>query len=111
MAKLRIKKEDSVIVISGKDRDLTKPRRVLQVIPSKQRVMVEGANLIKRHTRPNPQRNIKGGIVEREAPVHVSNLMVVCPECNKPVRVARKVFEDGTRHRVCRKCNGIIDRK
>ena len=74
MAKIRIKKEDSVIVISGKDRDLTKSRRVLQVIPSSQRVLVEGANLIKRHTRPNPQRNIKGGIVERESPMHVSNV-------------------------------------
>ena len=73
MAKVRIRKEDQVYVISGKDRDLERPRRVLQVLPRQQRVLVEGANIIKRHTRPNPQRNIKGGIVERESPIHVSN--------------------------------------
>ena len=67
MAKARVKKGDMVVVISGKDKDLTTPRRVLQVDPSKNRVLVEGVNMVKRHTRPNPQRNNQGGIVEREA--------------------------------------------
>jgi large subunit ribosomal protein L24 len=65
---------------------------------------------VKRHTRPNPQRNIKGGIVERESPVEASNLMVVCGECGKPTRVARKFLDDGTKVRICRKCSGILDR-
>jgi len=106
--RLHVRKDDMVLVLAGKTRVRAK---VLRVFPEKMRAIVEGVNFVKRHTRPNPGRNIKGGIVEREAPVHVSNLMVICPECSKPVRVARKVYDDGTRHRVCRKCNGIIDRK
>jgi len=110
MAKLKIRKEDSVYVISGKDRDLTKPRRVLQVMPSVQRVLVEGANLIKRHTRPNPQRNIKGGIVEREQPMHVSNVMIVDPETKRPSRLGSKILEDGRRVRVARRSGAMIDK-
>jgi large subunit ribosomal protein L24 len=102
MAKVRIKKEDTVVVVSGKDRDLSKPRRVLQVMLSKQQVLVEGANIIKRHTRPNPQKNIKGGIVEREAPIHISNVMLYDPDSKRPTRVGSKVLEDGRRVRVAR---------
>ena len=110
MAKIRIKKEDSVIVISGKYRDLTKPRRVLQVYPAEQRVLVEGANLIKRHTRPNPQRNIKGGIVERESPIHVSNVMIVDPDTKKPSRLGTQILEDGRRVRVATRSGAILDK-
>jgi len=110
MAKVRIKKEDQVYVISGKDKDLERPRRVLQVLPQQQRVLVEGANVIKRHTRPNPQRNIKGGIVEREAPIHVSNVMLVDPETKKPTRVGTTRLEDGRRVRVTRKSGAHIDK-
>jgi large subunit ribosomal protein L24 len=110
MGKVRIKKEDQVIVISGKDRDLTKQHRVLQVMPSEQRVLVEGVNLIKRHTRPNPQRNIKGGIVERESPIHVSNVMLVDPESKRPTRVASKMLEDGRRVRVARRSGAFLDK-
>jgi len=111
MPKARIKKGDMIVVIAGKDRDLAQPRRVLEVLPKANRVLVEGAGVIKRHTRPNPQKNIKGGIVEREAPVHVSNLMVICPGCSEPTRIAHKIFDDGERLRVCRKCQEILDRK
>jgi large subunit ribosomal protein L24 len=104
---LFVRKNDTVLVIAGKQRTRGK---VLRVNPGTKKAIVEGVNFIKRHTKPNPSRNIKGGIVEREAPIHISNLMVVCPECDKPVRVAHRDFE-GERHRVCRKCNGIIDRK
>ena len=108
--KQRIRKEDSVIVVSGKDRDLTKPRRVLQVLPRQNRVLVEGVNVVKRHTRPNPQKNIKGGIMEREQPIHVSNVMLVDPDTKKPTRVGRKVLEDGKRVRVARRSGELIDK-
>ena len=79
MSKSRIKKGDMVFVVAGKDRDLSTPRRVLQVMPARDRVLVEGANQVKRHTRPNPQRNIKGGILEKESPLHLSNVMAMDP--------------------------------
>jgi large subunit ribosomal protein L24 len=105
--RLHVRKDDLVQVIAGKQHVRGK---VLRVYPATSRAVVEGVNFIKRHTRPNPSKNIKGGIVEREAPIHISNVMVVCPECDKPTRVARKRFEDRM-HRVCRKCQGILDRK
>lgn len=111
MAKVRIKKEDQVVVIAGKDRDLTKPRRVLQVMPSEDRVLVEGANMVKRHTRPNPQRNIKGGIVEREAPLHMSNVMLWDPEAKRPTRVGSTRLEDGRKVRVARRSGAVLDNK
>jgi large subunit ribosomal protein L24 len=103
-----IRKNDSVIVITGRDRG--KRGRVLRVIPDKRRVIVEGVNFIKRHTRPNPQKNIKGGIVEREAPLSASNVQLVCPECSNPTRVGRKLLDDGRRVRYCRKCKGVVDK-
>ena len=103
-----IRKNDSVVVITGRDRG--KRGRVLRVIPEKRRVIVEGVNFIKRHTRPNPQKNIKGGIVEREAPLSASNVQLVCPECSNPTRVGRKLLDDGRRVRYCRKCKGVVDK-
>ena len=103
-----IRKNDSVIVITGRDRG--KRGRVLRAIPEKRRVIVEGVNFIKRHTRPNPQKNIKGGIVEREAPLSASNVQLVCPECSNPTRVGRKLLDDGRRVRFCRKCKGVVDK-
>ena len=103
-----IRKNDSVIVITGRDRG--KRGRVLRVIPEKRRVIVEGVNFIKRHTRPNPQKNVKGGIVEREAPLSASNVQLVCPECSAPTRVGRKLLDDGRRVRFCVKCKGVVDK-
>ena len=103
-----IRKNDSVIVITGRDRG--KRGRVLRVIPEKRRVIVEGVNFIKRHTRPNPQKNIKGGIVEREAPLSASNVQLVCPECSNPTRVGRKLLDDGRHVRFCVKCKGVVDK-
>jgi large subunit ribosomal protein L24 len=103
-----IRKNDTVIVTTGKDSG--KRGRVLRVLPDKNRLIVEGVNLIKRHTRPNPQRNIKGGIVEREASLHASNVQLVCPECGKMTRVGRKVLGDGRKVRICRKCEGVVDK-
>jgi large subunit ribosomal protein L24 len=98
-----------VVVVSGKDRDVTKPRRVLQVMPGSSKVLVEGANMLKRHTKPNPQRNIKGGILEKEAPIHISNVMLVDPESKLPTRVGTKVLEDGRRVRVAKRSGAVLD--
>ena len=105
---MSIRKNDQVIVRAGKDRG--KKGRVLIVLPEKNRVVVEGVNLIKRHTRPNPQKNIKGGIVEREAAIHASNVMIVDPDTNEPTRVGKKVLSDGTRVRIGRKSGAVIDK-
>ena len=103
-----LRKNDSVLFITGKDRG--KRGRVLRVLPDKNRLIVEGVNLIKRHTRPNPAKNIKGGIVEREASLHASNVQLVCPECGAQTRVGRKILTDGRKVRVCRKCEGVVDK-
>lgn len=110
MPKMRIKKEDTVVVISGKDRDLTKPRRVLQVDRARQRVLVEGANMVKRHTKPNPQQNIKGGVVERESMMHVSNVMIYDKDSKRGSRIGIKTLEDGRRVRIARRSGAVLDK-
>ena len=105
---LSVRKNDNVVVLSGRDRG--KRGRVLSVVPGKPRVLVEGVNIVKRHTKPNPQRNIKGGIVEREGAIDVSNVQVVCPECGKPTRLGSRLLGDGRKVRVCRKCEGVVDK-
>jgi large subunit ribosomal protein L24 len=81
---------------------------VLRVLSSSGRAIVEHVNMIKRHTKPNPQKGIQGGILEREAPVQVSNLKVICPECGEPSRVGRKRLEDGRGVRVCKHCGATF---
>ena len=103
-----IRKNDNVLMITGKDRG--KRGRVLKVAPEKNRLVIEGVNMIKRHTRPNPQRNIKGGIIEREAALHASNVQLVCPECSKVTRVGHRILADGRKVRSCRKCEGVVDK-
>ena len=103
-----IRKNDNVVVTTGKDRG--KSGRVVRLVPEKNRVVVEGVNIIKRHTRPNPQKNVKGGVVEREAPLHASNVQLVCPECSKATRIGRKILGDGRKVRICRKCEGVVDK-
>ena len=103
-----IRKGDPVLVLAGKDRG--KKGKILRIVSKKYGAIVEGVNIIKRHTRPNPQKNVKGGIVEKESAVHLSNLMVVCPECDKPTRVGYRRLEDGRKVRTCRRCNGEIDK-
>lgn len=103
-----IRKNDNVVVITGKDRG--KRGRVLRLVPAKNRLIVEGVNIVKRHTRPNPRQNVKGGIVEHEAALHASNVQLVCPECGAPTRIGRRLLGDGRKVRVCRKCDGVVDR-
>ncbi|MEW5980426.1 MAG: 50S ribosomal protein L24 [Acidobacteriota bacterium] len=109
MAKpLQIRKNDQVKVIAGKD--VNKVGRVLRVYPDRQRVVVEGVAFLQRHTRPNPAKNIKGGIVEREAAIHVSNVMVVCGSCGKATRVGHSILSDGKKIRACRGCGAALDK-
>ena len=103
-----IRKNDNVIVTAGRDRG--KRGRVLRVLPAKRRLIVEGVNFVKRHTRPNPQRNVKGGIVEREAALAIANVQLVCPECGVATRVGHRTLDDGRRVRICRKCEGVVDK-
>jgi large subunit ribosomal protein L24 len=105
---MKIKKGDNVEVKSGKDAG--KKGRVLRVDRDRDRVVVEGVNMIKRHTRPNPQKKIQGGIVEREAAIHVSNVMVVSPDSGRPTRVGYKILDDGRKVRVSKVDGAILDR-
>jgi large subunit ribosomal protein L24 len=111
--RIELKKEDTVRVISGRDKGKT--GRVLQINRETGKVLVEHVSMIKRHTRPNPAKQIKGGIAERESPINASNVMIVCPGCNKAVRVAHHVDVvaggKSRRTRVCRKCGQTLDRK
>ncbi len=105
---LHIRKSDQVLVTRGKERG--KQGKVLRVIPSRNRAIVERLNMMKRHTRPNPNQNIKGGLVEREASIHLSNLKVICGECGEPARSHHKMLADGRKVRICQKCEGVIDK-
>jgi large subunit ribosomal protein L24 len=115
-AKMSIRKGDLVRVMSGRDRDQMagKSSRVLSVNPVKLTVTVEHAHMIKRHTKANPSKNVKGGIVEKEAAIHISNVMLVCPGCNRPTRVGHAEHMEGNRRvrtRVCRRCGVTIEKK
>jgi large subunit ribosomal protein L24 len=102
---MAIKKNDQVKVIAGKDRGKT--GRVLRVLPKEEKVLVEHVGMIKKHVRPNPQRNIKGGIAEQETPIAVSNIMLVCKQCG-PTRVGHEVRGE-KKVRICKKCNTTLD--
>lgn len=104
--KLHVKKDDNIIVISGKDKG--KKGRIIAAYPRENRVLVEGVNMVKRHTRPNPT-NQQGGIIEREAPIHVSNVMHIDPKSGKPTRVGSKVLENGTKVRIAKRSGEMID--
>jgi large subunit ribosomal protein L24 len=106
--KVRLRKNDVVEVICG--RDAGKRGKIIGVLPAEGRVLVQGVNFIKRHTRPNPQRNIKGGIVEREAPIHVSNVMIISPDDDKRTRIGSKLLADGRRTRVGRRGGEVLDK-
>ena len=106
--KIRIKKNDKVMVVSGKEKG--KVGKILKVLPEKNRVIVEKVNYIKRHTRPGGKVS-KGGIIEKEAPLHVSNVMLVCGKYTDPVRVGHQRQTDGKTVRICKKCGEILENK
>jgi large subunit ribosomal protein L24 len=113
-AKVKIRKGDSVQVIAGKDSG--KRGTVVRVLPERGRVVVEKVNMIKRHTKPRPaprnstnQQVIPGGVIEKEAPLNLSNVQLVCPACGKPTRIGYRFTDDGTKVRVCRACDKDIE--
>jgi len=104
--KCRIKKDDKVRVIAGKEKG--KMGKVLRVFGDKARVIIENVNFVKRHTKPGGQTR-QGGIIEKEAPIHWSNVMLMCNKCINPVRIKMQRLEDGRMVRVCKKCGEIVD--
>ena len=103
---MQIRKNDSVMVISGKERGKT--GKVLRVNPKEDAVIIERVNVVKRHTKPRgPQQS--GGIIEKEASIPASNIMIMCDKCNAPVRIGRRVLADGNKIRVCRRCAEALD--
>lgn len=118
MAGVNIKKNDTVVVFSGSkitERDSggrlrPKRGRVLEVQPSRGKVLVEGFKIVKRHMKANQKRNMRSGIIERESYIDVSNVMVVCPACDRPTRVAHDQTAEGGRARICKRCGGSIDK-
>ena len=105
MNKMSIKKDDVVVVLSGKDKG--KQGKVLEVQPKAGKVIVEKVNVVSRHTKPRKQGE-EGGIVKKEAPIYLSKVMRVCPKCNKPTRPAHKLLADGKKVCVCKKCGAEI---
>lgn len=107
MAGCRIKRGDTVAVIAGKERG--KRGKVLHVLPANGRVIVEKVNMIKKHQRPT-QKLRQGGIIEREGPLHISNVMVVCGKCDRATRTSVRILADSKKVRACKRCGEIIDR-
>ncbi len=105
MVKLKIRKNDRVMVMVGKDRG--RVGKVKTVFPKKLRAIVEGVNIVKKHQKAGPT-GASGGIIEKEAPIHISNLKLICPKCTDPVRVGYRILEDGSKVRICKKCGEAI---
>ena len=103
---MKIRKNDTVLVIAGKDRG--KKGKVRKALPKEGKVIVEGLNMIKRHSRTKGQAR-QAGIIELESPLHVSKVMLICSKCGKPARVGLRFLEDGRKARVCRACSEVID--
>ncbi len=103
---MKIRKNDTVLVIAGKDKG--KKGKVRQALPKKDMIMVEGINMVKRHSRARGVAR-QAGIIELEAPLHISNVMLVCNKCNKPTRVGYSFLADGRKARICRSCAEVID--
>lgn len=108
MANLYVKKGDLVYVLSGKNRG--KKGKVLEVHPADRKIIVEGVNMVTKHVKPKPNQNFKqDGLVHQEAPIYIDNVMFICKSCGKPTKIGRKLLDNGTKARVCKKCGEIID--
>ena len=104
---VKVRRNDKVKVLSGKDKGKT--GKVLRVDRKKMRVIIEGINIVKKAKRPD-QQNQKGGIVELESPIYISNIMIVCPKCGNAIRIKKKVLGDGKKVRICGKCGEVLDK-
>jgi large subunit ribosomal protein L24 len=109
MNKMLLKKNDEVIVVCGKDKGKT--GKILRVIPEKSQVVVEKINFIKEFIRRDQSKNIQGGIMEKEAPIHVSNVMLYCAECGQGVRLKKQKLQDGSKTRICIKCGSSYEKQ
>ncbi|MBM4137115.1 MAG: 50S ribosomal protein L24 [Nitrospira sp.] len=103
---LMIKKNDSVLVTTGREKG--KKGRVISVHPDKESLLVERLNMVKKHMKPT-RKYAQGGIIEKEAPIHLSNVMLMCPKCNKPTKIGSTILSDGKKARQCKKCMEVID--
>lgn len=103
---MKIRRGDEVLVLTGRDRGET--GKVRRAFPRENRVLVEGVNMVKRHMKPRG-RTSQAGIITREAPIHVSNVMLICPKCQQPTRISFRLLEDGSKARVCKKCQEVIE--
>jgi large subunit ribosomal protein L24 len=109
MNKIFLKKNDMVMVRTGKDRGKT--GKILKILPEERRAVVEKVNFVKEFIRPDQSKNIQGGIMEKEAPIHISNIMMYCSECRQGVRIMKKRLEDGSKIRTCSKCEVSLERQ
>lgn len=109
MNKIMLKKDDIVIVLRGKDKGKT--GKILKVIPEKRRAVVEKINFVKEFIRPDRSKNIQGGIMEKEAAIHLSNLMLFCSDCGQGVRIKKMILDDGSKIRVCGKCETSLEKQ
>lgn len=108
MAKIHVKKGDTVFVLNGKDAG--KKGKILEVDASERKVLVEGINVVTKHVKPKPNQGFKqGGLVHQEAPIYVDKVMFICKSCGKPTKVGRKLLDNGSKARVCKKCGEVID--
>lgn len=105
--KYKVKVNDKVMVICGKDKG--KIGTIKKILRKKDKVIIDQVNIVKKHLKPNPYTGQKGGIVEKEAPIHISNVMIFCESCSKPTRIGYKFTEDGKKLRYCKKCNEMLD--
>lgn len=111
MSKMKLKKNDTVIVVRGKREDKGKTGKIMRLLPDKDRVVVEKIHIIKEYVRANPQKNIQGGIVDREGPIPAASVMFYCKECEQGVRIGYKTNDTGKKQRVCKKCGIVIDQE
>jgi large subunit ribosomal protein L24 len=108
MQKFKLKKNDTVVVISGRRQDKKKTGKILRIVSEKNRVVIEKIHIIKEYVRANPQKNIKGGIVEREGAIPIEKVMYYCKECEQGVRIGYRISDSG-KQRVCKKCGVVLD--
>ncbi|MGA2362846.1 MAG: 50S ribosomal protein L24 [Candidatus Aminicenantales bacterium] len=109
MGKIQLKKNDVVVVLKGKDKGKT--GKLLKIFPETDRVIVERINFSKHFVKADRSKNVQGGVMEKEAPIHVSNVMLFCPECGQGVRVRTRRLEDGSKTRLCIKCEALIEKQ